>query len=140
MAPEPAPPPQVFLWGPRGPEVLRGLDEQRGRGQFCDVLLVAGAQRLPAHRALLAASSAYFHAMFTLGMRERRQEEVQLLGMSPLGLKAVLDFLYSGELPLDGGNVQQVLEAAHLLQVRREQRVCLYATGAGEEGVYGSTS
>lgn len=28
-----------------------------------------------------------------------------------------MDFLYSGELPLDGGNIDHVLEAAHLLQV-----------------------
>lgn len=37
--------------------------------------------------------------------------------MSYLGLKAVVDFLYSGELPLDGGNIDNVLEAAHHLQV-----------------------
>lgn len=43
--------------------------------------------------------------------------QVELVGMSFIGLKAVVDFLYSGELPLDGGNIDSVLEAAHLLQV-----------------------
>lgn len=43
--------------------------------------------------------------------------QVELVGMSYIGLKAVVDFLYSGELPLDGGNIDHVLEAAHLLQV-----------------------
>ncbi|KAG7245314.1 hypothetical protein INR49_030869 [Caranx melampygus] len=42
--------------------------------------------------------------------------QVELVGVSYIGLKAVVDFLYSGELPLDGGNIVYVLEAAHLLQ------------------------
>lgn len=45
--------------------------------------------------------------------------QVELVGMSYVGLKAVVDFLYSGQLPLDGGNIDYVLEAAHLLQVRK---------------------
>lgn len=44
--------------------------------------------------------------------------QVELFGMSHIGLNAVVDFLYSGELPLDGDNIDYVLEAAHLLQVR----------------------
>lgn len=43
--------------------------------------------------------------------------------MSFMGLKAVVDFLYSGELLLDGGNIDYVLEAAHLLQVRNQRAV-----------------
>lgn len=43
--------------------------------------------------------------------------QVELVGVSYIGLKAVVDFLYSGELPLDGGTIDCVLEAAHLLQV-----------------------
>lgn len=43
---------------------------------------------------------------------------MELVGLSYIGLKTVVDFLYSGELLLDGGNIVYVLEAAHLLQVR----------------------
>lgn len=47
--------------------------------------------------------------------------------MSSIGLNTVVNFLYSGELPLDGGNIDYVLEAAHFLQVTTIQ-LLLFST------------
>ncbi|KAM5208679.1 kelch-like protein 36 isoform 2-T2 [Hipposideros larvatus] len=108
---------KVYRWAEHSTTVLQRLNEQRLRGLFCDIVLVADEQRVPAHRNLLAVCSDYFNSMFTLGMREAFQKEVELIGASYIGLKAVVDFLYGGELALDGGNIDYILETAHLLQI-----------------------
>ncbi|KAM5137792.1 kelch-like protein 36 [Mantella aurantiaca] len=128
---------KLYQWPDNSSQILRSLDEQRQKGLFCDVILLADDLRVPAHRNVLSACSDYFNSMFTIGMKEARQAEVELVGASPVGLKAVVDFLYGSELTLDGGNIDYVLETAHLLQVWKAVDFCCeYLEGEVSEDNY----
>ena len=45
---------------------------------LCDVTIKVGASMFRAHRVVLAASSPYFHAMFTTGLREGSADIIEL--------------------------------------------------------------
>ncbi|KAM3828961.1 kelch-like protein 36 [Vipera latastei] len=115
---------KVYRFADHSSLVLQSLNEQRGCNLFCDVVLVVEEQKVPAHRNVLAVCSDYFHTMFTIGMREAHQKEVELFGATCVGLKAVLDFLYGCDLFLNSGNIHSILETAHLLQIWKVVDFC----------------
>lgn len=51
------------------------------------------------------------------GMREQEMREIKLHGVTTLGLKNIIDFIYTSKVSLDLGNLQDTLEAANFLQV-----------------------
>ena len=86
---------------------------------YTDVTLRVKEKRFHAHKVVLAASSRYFDAMFSTGMKESSQTEVELKGddLTEEAFAMLLDFIYSSILPLNEENVLDVLEAADQLQV-----------------------
>ncbi|KAK7929441.1 hypothetical protein WMY93_005836 [Mugilogobius chulae] len=69
--------------------------------QLCDVILVAGERRIPAHRLVLSSVSDYFAAMFTSDVREAKQEEVKLEGVDPDALWVLVHMLIQAVLNLE---------------------------------------
>ncbi|XP_059837359.1 kelch-like protein 32 isoform X3 [Hypanus sabinus] len=104
--------------------VLAALNQQRMDGILCDVILVAEDQKFHAHKAVLAACSDYFRAMFSLCMVESVAEEVNLHGVTSLGLKQALDFAYTGQIVLEPCVVQDVLAAGSHLQLLELLKLC----------------
>ena len=98
----------------------------RDEGQFIDVRLKVREDIFPAHRIVLAANSDYFHAMFTDGMKESSQEEIELKdeNISPDAVKIVMDSVYTGDLCVNEENVFEVLAAADHLQVTTVVQQC----------------
>ncbi|XP_047216992.1 kelch-like protein 32 isoform X1 [Girardinichthys multiradiatus] len=104
--------------------VLSALNQQRKDGQLCDVTLVAGEQKFHAHKAVLAACSDYFRAMFSLCMVESEADEVTLQGVTSVGLKHALDFAYTGQILLEPAIIQDVLSAGSHLQLLELLSLC----------------
>lgn len=50
--------------------------------------------------------------------------EIKLHGVTKLGLKNIIDFIYTSKVNLDMGNLQDTLEAANFLQVMPVLRFC----------------
>ncbi|KAK0422893.1 hypothetical protein QR680_007850 [Steinernema hermaphroditum] len=103
---------------------LAQANRLRQSGTLCDVTLIVGETRIPAHRLVLSACSSYFHAMFTTEMTESRLQEIQMIDIDDKTLEALVEFCYTGTLAINGCNVQLLLPAACLLQLSEVQAVC----------------
>ncbi len=101
----------------RAEEILRGLDSLRQDEILCDVQLEAEGERIPAHKAVLAAASPYFKAMFAGNFSETRLQVVEIKEISSLGLKTIIDCIYTTNLDLSAANIKEVFMAAHLMQM-----------------------
>lgn len=77
-----------------------------------------------AHRAFLASVSEYFRAMLCGNMLESCKDFVELKGVNGNGFGPVLHFVYTGQLALSEGNVQDVLTAASHLQIDSVTMLC----------------
>lgn len=107
----------VYTVGQYPQKVLLNLNAQRLKNQFSDVGLVAGDSIIRAHRSVLAAGSAYFNAMFTVGLVEEQQELVEIHSISPCILSQLVDFIYSGNVEITQDNVQELFIAADMLEL-----------------------
>nr|AAH99954.1 Klhl4 protein [Mus musculus] len=92
--------------------------------KLCDVLLIAGPLKIPAHRLVLSAVSDYFAAMFTNDVLEARQEEVKIEGVDPNALNSLVQYAYTGVLQLREDTIENLLSAACLLQLTQVIDVC----------------
>ncbi|NWU97650.1 KLHL4 protein, partial [Upupa epops] len=105
-------------------QTFRKMENYLQQKQLCDVLLIAGDQKIPAHRLVLSAVSDYFAAMFTNDVREAKQEEIKMEGVDPDALKALVRYAYTGILELKEETIESLLAAACLLQLSQVIEVC----------------
>ena len=68
-----------------------------------DVVLRVGEQKFPVHRAILAAKSPVFRAMFTSNMKEAVAEEILIEDMEPDVMKELLRCVYTDQVPVECG-------------------------------------
>ncbi|XP_033634823.1 kelch-like protein 24 [Asterias rubens] len=97
--------------------MLSSLQILRKDRQFTDVILRVGGEDFHCHRNILTASSAYFKSMFSNDMKERREDIVEIKGVSAISMELILDYVYTAIVTITADNVQGLLGAADLLQL-----------------------
>lgn len=104
---------------------LLSLHEMQQQGQLCDVVLEADSNnQIVAHRAVLAASSPYFKAMFVNNMRESSQRAVRINDIDFDILQAVVAYAYNAEFYLPRDRVLLLMITADLLQMTELRQEC----------------
>lgn len=80
---------------------------------YSDVTFIVDGCRLPAHRVILAARSEYFRALLFGGLSESTQDEIHL-DLPLVAFKALLKYIYSGRMSLNGLKDDHVLDTLGL--------------------------
>uniref|UniRef100_A0A4X2KCL9 BTB domain containing 18 n=1 Tax=Vombatus ursinus TaxID=29139 RepID=A0A4X2KCL9_VOMUR len=106
----------------RNPRLLRlaflQLHHQQQSGVFCDVLLQAEGEAVPAHCCILSACSPFFTERLQRERPAQGQKVVLELGGLKIGtLRKLVDFLYTSEMEVSREEAQDVLLAARQLRV-----------------------
>ncbi|KFO28124.1 Zinc finger protein 295 [Fukomys damarensis] len=96
--------------------LLSALNEERLKGQLCDVLLIVGDQKFRAHKNVLAASSEYFQSLFT-NKENESQTVFQLDFCEPDTFDNVLNYIYSSSLFVEKGSLAAVQELGYSLGI-----------------------
>lgn len=102
------------------------LDEQRTRGEFCDVRFVVHGETLVAHRAVLSARSQYFHTMFTSNFQEIDQGDIDMTHVfsTPQQFQEILNYMYRGSITISGDTFEEILNGASHFLMERLRLTC----------------
>ena len=80
---------------------------------LCDVTFVVDKKEFQAHKAILAARSPVFAAMFQHDMKEAALNRVNIVDVEPDIFQTVLRFIYTDQVGLTGENSPALLVAAN---------------------------
>ena len=92
--------------------------------KLCDVVLKIGDEHIPSHRAVLAACSPYFYAMFTNDLMESRHKVVTMKDVDAGVVQQLVEFAYTGKVDVNVENVQSILATASLVQFHEVRQLC----------------
>ncbi|XP_032888328.1 uncharacterized protein LOC116980327 isoform X2 [Amblyraja radiata] len=114
-------------------KVLERLNSQRSKGLFCDVTLIVEKTPYPAHRAVLAAVSEYFHDLFS-EKGTMSNKVVDLKGFSSISFLPLLEFSYTSTLSVKLDYFAETSALARHLRIWDVVEICaalckLHGTG-----------
>ncbi|XP_051030812.1 speckle-type POZ protein-like [Phodopus roborovskii] len=100
------------------------LGELWEKSLFTDCCLVVAGQEFWAHKAILAARSAVFRAMFQRDSEESRTNRLEIHDLEPQVFEAMMGFIYTGKAPALHSMADAVLPAADKYGLARLKVMC----------------
>lgn len=123
--------PEEYQNTEQGAELLYYLNFSRKAGKYCDVLLkLDDDTEMKAHKVVLASSCDALAHFLGLIPDEAEQEpdlglkEIQVSDIPADIMKALIDYVYTGEVELSRHNVKQMLEKATMFQMGHLKMSC----------------
>ncbi|CAG2162897.1 unnamed protein product [Oppiella nova] len=92
--------------------------------KFCDFQLKVEDKTFDVHRVILSASSPYFEALFSNDLLEKESKFVELKDISAKIFEELIEYIYSGELSINGDNVQELVSVANRLELSEIVTIC----------------
>lgn len=98
-------------------DIMAVLDNMRRYNELSDVTLVVDNREIVAHRAILAACSPYFRAMFLSGFSEATESKIVLKEVDGNAVQLIIDYFYTSELEVNVYNVEEILRICVLFRL-----------------------
>ncbi|XP_062595496.1 kelch-like protein 12 [Saccostrea cucullata] len=89
-----------------------------------DITLKVEGQTILCHRNVLAATSVYFKAMFTMGLNETMKDVVELNEVEYETVRDLVEYAYTGHLKITQDAVQSLLSTSSLFQILPVVKAC----------------
>ena len=107
------------------PTLYENISEMWAMKQLCDVEIEGcDGESTMAHRLVLSAISPYFRSMFTGDLCESRQDIIKMGNIEGKVLATLVGFAYTSKLDINNGNVEGLLAASNLLQIKEVEKMC----------------
>ena len=108
-------------WSEYNSSISQSFEEFRDVSEFCDLTFISDdKQQFKAHKVILAASSAFFRNILS-NMNHPYQQAHSMLflnGIHSAELKALLEFIYQGEVKMGKQNLQSFVGLAQKLELK----------------------
>ena len=104
--------------------MLKLDDDRKTSTKYCDITLIVDEHKYPAHKCILGLLSPFFDKMFSIEMKERRDNKAVIKGVCKEVFEAILDLIYTGSITLNMENVFGIIEAAHYMDLPYVKECC----------------
>ncbi len=105
------------------------LNRLRHEGTLCDVTIIVGKTRFPAHKVVLSSASEYFYGMFSSGFQESTMSEVTIEKVTAEmeeSFAEILEFAYTGNFHVSMKMIIGYLKMACYLLMTDAVKSCRY--------------